>query len=74
MRRVAPRRTAGAWEEGGRQTIYELAHEQVKQILSSHYPRYIEPAVDAAIRERFPIQLAPEDMRPGNGRWEDQEA
>jgi trimethylamine--corrinoid protein Co-methyltransferase len=70
---VADRRTAGAWEEGGRQTIYQLAHERVNEILSSHYPQYIEPAVDAAIRERFPIQLAPEDMRPGNGRWKNQE-
>ena len=71
---VADRRTAGAWEEGGRQTIYQLAHEQVKRILASHYPEYIEPAADAAIRERFPIRLARGDMRPGNGRWDDQEA
>jgi trimethylamine--corrinoid protein Co-methyltransferase len=67
---VGDRRTAGAWEEGGRQTVYELAHEKVVEILSSHYPEYIDPKVDAAIRERFPIQLAHEDMKPGNGRWD----
>jgi hypothetical protein len=39
-------------------------------MLSSHYPEYIDAQVDAVIREKFPIQLAPEDMRPGNGRWE----
>jgi trimethylamine--corrinoid protein Co-methyltransferase len=67
---VGDRRTAGAWEEGGRQTVTELAHEKVVEILSSHYPEYIDPKVDAAIRERFPIKLAHEDMKPGNGRWD----
>ena len=41
----------------------------VKEILSTHYPEHIEPAVDAKIRERFPIRLDRADMRPGNGRW-----
>jgi trimethylamine--corrinoid protein Co-methyltransferase len=66
---IADRSTPGQWEEMGRKSIYDRAHERVKEILSSHYPRYIEPAVDARIRERFPIKLAAEDMRPGNGRW-----
>lgn len=46
-----------------------LTSEQ-QEILSKHYPAYIVPAVDAKIRERFPIRLDPADMRPGNGRWE----
>jgi trimethylamine--corrinoid protein Co-methyltransferase len=67
---VADRRTADDWEESGKQTVYALAHERVLRMLSSHYPEYIDAQVDAVIREKFPIQLAPEDMRPGNGRWE----
>ncbi len=67
---VGDRRTASEWEEAGSQTIYQVAHEKVRDILSTHYPDYIEPGVDAAIRERFPIQLAPDDMKQGNGRWE----
>jgi trimethylamine--corrinoid protein Co-methyltransferase len=66
---VADRRTAGEWEVTGKQDVSELAHRKVKEVLSSHYPDYISPAADQRIRERFPIRLAPEDMRPGNGRW-----
>ena len=68
---VGDRRTAGDWEEAGSPTVYELAHEKVKEILSSYYPSYIDPTADAAIRDEFPIKLAPEDMQPGNGRWDD---
>jgi trimethylamine--corrinoid protein Co-methyltransferase len=66
---LGDRRTANDWASGGRQNIYDLAHERVQEILSSHYPEYIEPKVEAAIRSEFPIHLAPEDMKPGNGRW-----
>jgi trimethylamine--corrinoid protein Co-methyltransferase len=68
---VGDRRTAGDWQDAGSPTVYELAHEKVKEILSSHYPNTIDPKADAAIRDQFPIKLAPEDMRPGNGRWDD---
>ena len=66
---VADRRSVGDWEDGGRQTIYDRAHEKVKQLLSTHYPEYIDSKADARIREKFPIKLRPEDMKPGNGRW-----
>jgi trimethylamine--corrinoid protein Co-methyltransferase len=66
---VADRRTAGEWEATGKEDVSELAHRKVKQILSSHYPEYIGKAADQRIRDRFPIRLAPEDMRAGNGRW-----
>jgi trimethylamine--corrinoid protein Co-methyltransferase len=66
---VADRRTPGAWEVGGKEDIYQLAHEKVKKTLSSHFPEYISPEADRKIRDSFPIRLAPGDMRPGNGRW-----
>ena len=66
---VADRRTAGEWEVTGKEDVTELAHRKVKKILSSHYPDYIPRDADRKIRERFPIRLAPEDMKPGNGRW-----
>jgi trimethylamine--corrinoid protein Co-methyltransferase len=66
---VGDRRSAGDWEESGSRSVYQLAHEKVNEILSGHYPEYVDPKTDALIRDRFPIQLAPEDMRPGNGRW-----
>ncbi|MCW8925394.1 MAG: trimethylamine methyltransferase family protein [Xanthomonadales bacterium] len=66
---LANRLTPGEWEEAGSTDIRQAAGERVKSILSSHYPDYIDPATDAKIRERFPILLAPENMRPGNQRW-----
>ncbi len=67
---VADRRTPGEWEANGKEDIYQLAHRQVKQVLSSHYPEYIDPVADARIRDKFPIRLSNDDMRPGNGRWQ----
>ncbi|MDH3519879.1 MAG: trimethylamine methyltransferase family protein [Myxococcales bacterium] len=66
---VADRSTYADWRDRGKLDAYALAHERAALILADHYPVYIDPAVDAAIRERFPIVLKPEDMRPGNGRW-----
>ncbi|MEE8165319.1 MAG: trimethylamine methyltransferase family protein [Myxococcota bacterium] len=57
------------WEELGGQDIRERAKASVQQILSTHYPNYIDPAVDAKIRAAYQIVLEPEDMQPGNGRW-----
>lgn len=67
---VADRRTPGEWELTGKQDIYELAHEQARQTLSSYYPDYISREADRKIRDKFPIRLSTEDMRPGNGRWD----
>jgi len=66
---VADRRTPGAWEEDGAEDIYELAHQRVCELLSSHYPEYIDPAADVRLRERFPIRLRREDMSAACGRW-----
>ena len=66
---VADRRTAGEWEVTGKEEVCELAHQKVKDILSSHYPDYISPTADQRIRECFPIRLERADMQPGNGRW-----
>jgi len=66
---VADRRTPGEWEVTGKEDIYKLAHEKVKKTLSCYYPEYIDPAADKRIRDNFPIRLAREDMRAGNGRW-----
>jgi hypothetical protein len=41
----------------------------VREILSSHYPVYIDPAVDEECRRRFPIVVPRSDMRKECGRW-----
>jgi trimethylamine--corrinoid protein Co-methyltransferase len=66
---IADRRTPGEWQSSGKEDIYKLAHRKVKNILSNHYPKYINPTADARIRGKFPIRLDYKDMNPGNGRW-----
>jgi len=41
----------------------------VRRILSTHYPQYIDPAVDRRIRETFPILLPEEYMNAASPRW-----
>jgi len=66
---LADRLTPGAWEEAGSPDIREQAGMRVKEILSVHYPQYIDPAIDKKIRDRFKIEIPVEHMQPGSGRW-----
>ena len=66
---LADRRTPEEWVAAGSPDIRQQAGHRVKSLLSNHYPNYIDPAVDAKIREKFPILLDSSDMKPGNGRW-----
>jgi trimethylamine--corrinoid protein Co-methyltransferase len=66
---LADRRTPGEWEAAGSPDIREMAGERVKSILSTHYPEYIDPAIDAKIRDAFPILLSREAMSAASGRW-----
>jgi trimethylamine--corrinoid protein Co-methyltransferase len=66
---LADRSTPGDWEAAGSPDIRERAAGRVREILSTHYPEYIDPATDAKIRETFPILLPRDVMRPGNQRW-----
>jgi trimethylamine--corrinoid protein Co-methyltransferase len=66
---LADRRSPGEWEAAGSPDIREQAGERVRQILSSHYPEYIDPATDRKIRDSFPILLPEELMKAGNTRW-----
>jgi trimethylamine--corrinoid protein Co-methyltransferase len=66
---LADRRTPGEWEAAGSPDIREMAGERVMSILSSHYPEYIDPALDAKIRETFPVRLSRETMSARSGRW-----
>ncbi len=52
----------GDREDVGTREIRERARERVRRILSADLPEYIEPSVDATIRDRFPIRLSRHDM------------
>ncbi len=66
---IADRSTPEEWVAAGSPDIRQQAGERVKSILSSHYPRYIEPAIDAKIRERFPILIPEKVMNSTSPRW-----
>ena len=66
---LADRSTPGEWMAAGSPDIRQRAGDRVKSILSSHYPEYIDPVVDAKIRETFPILLPGALMNQASGRW-----
>jgi trimethylamine--corrinoid protein Co-methyltransferase len=67
---IADRRAPSDWEESGSPDILEHAQARVQEILSSHYPSYIDERLDQEIRRRFPILLGREQMVAGSDRWQ----
>jgi trimethylamine--corrinoid protein Co-methyltransferase len=66
---LADRATPSEWEEQGSPDMRQRAATRVNEILSTHYPEYIDPEIDRKIRDKFPIVLAEEVMRPGGQGW-----
>ena len=56
------RDSPNVWEEKGKPVLLERAIEKKNEILSTHFPKHISDATDAAVREQFPIFLPPEAM------------
>jgi trimethylamine--corrinoid protein Co-methyltransferase len=65
---LADRSPPDEWEKAGSPDIRRRAAERVRALLSGHFPAYIDAATDRRIRERFPIRLAPEHMKPERRR------
>ena len=63
--KVGDRTSPKEWIEQGSTDIVQRAKARTREILSRHYPVHIDPALDAAIRERFAIKLPTDAMRPG---------
>jgi trimethylamine--corrinoid protein Co-methyltransferase len=66
---LGDRSTTGEWEENGSKLIHERAIGKVRELMSSHYPEYIDRKVAEELRRRYPIKLTAEAMTPGSGRW-----
>jgi trimethylamine--corrinoid protein Co-methyltransferase len=76
LRRVQPERDAGRnsgfgegtdlEQDGGGacSSTLERAKAQVRSILSAHFPTHIPRRIDDAIRQRMPVRLPVEAMRP----------
>ena len=61
---VMNRDSRADWEEKGGRDIRETARAEAARVLSEHFPTVIDPGVDTEIRQRFPIRLPTEAMRP----------
>ena len=61
---LSDRNSPDAWAETGSTDMRDRARIKTQNLLDTHYPMYIDPIVDAAIRERWPIRLSPERLRP----------
>ena len=66
---LGDRHTPDEWEEMGAKDIRERARERLGEIMTAHYPSYIDPAVDARLRADYPIRLPRAAMGPKSGRW-----
>ncbi len=63
---VGDRTSPKEWIEQGSRDAGQLARARVAEILASHFPAHIDPAVDAEVRARFPVKLPAAAMRPGS--------
>jgi trimethylamine--corrinoid protein Co-methyltransferase len=61
---VGDRTSPNQWVEQGRPTVVDRASQKLNSILEKHYPTHISDEVDARIREKLPIRLPREAMRP----------
>ena len=66
---VGDRLSPDDWKDQGSTDMWERAKSRVKDLMGSHWPTYIEPDRDAAIRERFDILVDPQELTAESGRW-----
>ena len=61
---VGDRKSPNEWTEQGALDITQRAEKKVREILATHFPTHVPEAVDARIRELFPVRLPREAMLP----------
>ncbi len=61
---VADRSSVAVWTAEGATTMEERARARAAELLATHFVEAIPPGIDRAIRDRFPIRLPVEAMRP----------
>jgi len=59
---IGDRKSPNEWTEQGALDITARAEKKVREILATHFPAHVSAAVDARIREQFPVRLPREAM------------
>ncbi len=57
---VCDRLSPDDWVDAGARSAHQVANDYVTKTLATHYPAHVPAANVAAIREAFPIHLAPQ--------------
>lgn len=63
--RVADRQPPDDWRDAGALDMRERARSIAREVLASHYPRYVDAETDRWIRSSYDILLPAEKMRAG---------
>ena len=63
------RSSVNEWQAAGGLSARDKARDKVVQILSNHYPEYVDADTDQQIRQQYNILLPTERMHPDNGAW-----
>lgn len=61
---IGDRLSPDDWKDAGATDATDRAHRYVVATLAEHYPSHVGPEIDEIIRNRFPINLPAEAMRP----------
>jgi trimethylamine---corrinoid protein Co-methyltransferase len=61
---VGDRTSPKEWVEQGSTNVVDKARIRTQEILNGHYPSHIDAAMDARIRQAFPILLPRGNMQP----------
>jgi trimethylamine---corrinoid protein Co-methyltransferase len=54
---IGDRRSPNEWTEQGSTDALQRAARRIQEVLAEHYPGHVPEAIDAAIRQRYPVKL-----------------
>jgi trimethylamine--corrinoid protein Co-methyltransferase len=63
---IADRRTPAEWEDSGQRSIRDVALQQTRELLATHFPKHIDTTMDEVLRAKFDISLPCEAMAVSN--------
>ena len=66
---LADRSRQEEWESEGSPDMRKRAENYARKILNTHYPVYIDEKTDQKIRDKFPIKISKDIIKPNTDRF-----
>ena len=66
---LADRSRQEEWESEGSPDMRKRAENYARKILNTHYPVYIDEKTDQKIRDKFPIKISKDIIKPNSNRF-----